>query len=190
MAGHLSERAALMDRVVHHAESITIQGKSYRRRIAEAKQKSPRTASHCVSMVGPDCRGFSSPPTASGGVENRIEVNCAANRYGVAQVVAGWRAIPMVVARFTGPGSGPAWHDGSRRHAVRRSMTTRRCAIRRKARIVRSACASKSSLRLIVFAAALVPDWLARHPSSSHHRFDEVVRLLIRDKADPSKGGV
>src|SRR5229473_7403987 len=33
---------ALIDRVVHHAEIITIEGDSYRRRVAEAKRKSPR----------------------------------------------------------------------------------------------------------------------------------------------------
>ncbi len=33
---------ALIDRVVHHAEIITIEGDSYRRRVAEAKQKSGR----------------------------------------------------------------------------------------------------------------------------------------------------
>jgi DNA replication protein DnaC len=33
---------ALIDRVVHHAEIITIEGESYRRRVAEAKQKSAR----------------------------------------------------------------------------------------------------------------------------------------------------
>ncbi len=37
---------ALIDRVVHHAEIITIEGESYRRRVAEAKQKSPRAPSH------------------------------------------------------------------------------------------------------------------------------------------------
>ncbi len=38
---------ALIDRVVHHAEIITIEGESYRRRVAEAKQKSARApASH------------------------------------------------------------------------------------------------------------------------------------------------
>jgi DNA replication protein DnaC len=36
---------ALIDRVVHHAEIITIEGESYRRRVAEAKQKSARAAS-------------------------------------------------------------------------------------------------------------------------------------------------
>jgi DNA replication protein DnaC len=36
---------ALIDRLVHHAEIITIEGESYRRRIAEAKRKSPRSAS-------------------------------------------------------------------------------------------------------------------------------------------------
>ncbi|MGH2745898.1 MAG: IS21-like element helper ATPase IstB [Thermoleophilaceae bacterium] len=33
---------ALIDRVVHHAEILTIDGDSYRRRVAEAKRKSPR----------------------------------------------------------------------------------------------------------------------------------------------------
>ena len=33
---------ALIDRLVHHAEIITIEGDSYRRRVAEAKRKSPR----------------------------------------------------------------------------------------------------------------------------------------------------
>ncbi len=33
---------ALIDRVVHHAEIITIEGKSYRRRVAETKQKAAR----------------------------------------------------------------------------------------------------------------------------------------------------
>jgi DNA replication protein DnaC len=33
---------ALIDRLVHHAEIITIDGDSYRRRVAEAKRKSPR----------------------------------------------------------------------------------------------------------------------------------------------------
>src|SRR5437879_9720805 len=38
---------ALIDRVVHHAEIIAIEGESYRRRVAEAKQKSQRApASH------------------------------------------------------------------------------------------------------------------------------------------------
>jgi DNA replication protein DnaC len=36
---------ALIDRVVHHAEIITIEGESYRRRVAEAKQKSSRGTS-------------------------------------------------------------------------------------------------------------------------------------------------
>lgn len=35
---------ALIDRVVHHAEIITIEGESYRRRVAQAKQKSSRAA--------------------------------------------------------------------------------------------------------------------------------------------------
>ena len=35
---------ALIDRVVHHAEILTIDGDSYRRRVAEAKRKSPRAA--------------------------------------------------------------------------------------------------------------------------------------------------
>jgi IstB-like ATP binding protein len=33
---------ALIDRLVHHAEIITIEGDSYRRRVAEAKRKPPR----------------------------------------------------------------------------------------------------------------------------------------------------
>ena len=33
---------ALIDRLVHHAEIITIEGESYRRRVAEAKRKPPR----------------------------------------------------------------------------------------------------------------------------------------------------
>src|SRR5262245_8339790 len=38
---------ALIDRVVHHAEIITIEGESYRRRVAEARQKATRApASH------------------------------------------------------------------------------------------------------------------------------------------------
>jgi DNA replication protein DnaC len=36
---------ALIDRVVHHAEILTIEGDSYRRRVAEAKRKPPRPAS-------------------------------------------------------------------------------------------------------------------------------------------------
>jgi len=36
---------ALIDRLVHHAEIITIDGDSYRRRVAEAKRKPPRSAS-------------------------------------------------------------------------------------------------------------------------------------------------
>ena len=36
---------ALIDRVVHHAEILTIDGDSYRRRVAEAKRKAPRAAS-------------------------------------------------------------------------------------------------------------------------------------------------
>jgi len=36
---------ALIDRLVHHAEIIAIEGDSYRRRIAEAKRKAPRPAS-------------------------------------------------------------------------------------------------------------------------------------------------
>jgi len=36
---------ALIDRLVHHAEIITIEGDSYRRRVAEAKRKPPRPAS-------------------------------------------------------------------------------------------------------------------------------------------------
>ena len=35
---------ALIDRLVHHAEILTIEGDSYRRRVAEAKRKSPRSA--------------------------------------------------------------------------------------------------------------------------------------------------
>jgi DNA replication protein DnaC len=35
---------ALIDRLVHHAEIIPIEGDSYRRRVAEAKRKSPRQA--------------------------------------------------------------------------------------------------------------------------------------------------
>ena len=34
---------ALIDRLVHHAEILTIDGDSYRRRVAEAKRNSPRT---------------------------------------------------------------------------------------------------------------------------------------------------
>ena len=33
---------ALIDRLVHHAEIITVEGDSYRRRVAEAKRKTPR----------------------------------------------------------------------------------------------------------------------------------------------------
>ncbi len=36
---------ALIDRLVHHAEILAIEGDSYRRRVAEAKRKSPRSAS-------------------------------------------------------------------------------------------------------------------------------------------------
>jgi DNA replication protein DnaC len=36
---------ALIDRLVHHAEILTIDGDSYRRRVAEAKRKPPRPAS-------------------------------------------------------------------------------------------------------------------------------------------------
>jgi DNA replication protein DnaC len=36
---------ALIDRLVHHAEILTIEGDSYRRRVAEAKRKSPRSTS-------------------------------------------------------------------------------------------------------------------------------------------------
>ena len=36
---------ALIDRLIHHAEIITIDGESYRRRVAEAKRKPPRPAS-------------------------------------------------------------------------------------------------------------------------------------------------
>jgi DNA replication protein DnaC len=35
---------ALIDRLVHHAEILTIEGDSYRRRVAEAKRKPPRPA--------------------------------------------------------------------------------------------------------------------------------------------------
>jgi len=33
---------ALIDRVVHHAEILTIEGSSFRRRVAEAARNSPR----------------------------------------------------------------------------------------------------------------------------------------------------
>jgi DNA replication protein DnaC len=36
---------ALIDRLVHHAEILTVEGDSYRRRIAEAKRKPPRSPS-------------------------------------------------------------------------------------------------------------------------------------------------
>ncbi len=36
---------ALIDRLVHHAEILPIEGDSYRRRVAEAKRKSPKSAS-------------------------------------------------------------------------------------------------------------------------------------------------
>ena len=36
---------ALIDRLVHHAEILSIEGDSYRRRVAEAKRKSPRSTS-------------------------------------------------------------------------------------------------------------------------------------------------
>ena len=36
---------ALIDRLVHHAEILAIEGDSYRRRVAEAKRKSPRSPS-------------------------------------------------------------------------------------------------------------------------------------------------
>jgi DNA replication protein DnaC len=36
---------ALIDRLVHHAEIITLEGDSYRRRVAEARRKPPRPAS-------------------------------------------------------------------------------------------------------------------------------------------------
>jgi DNA replication protein DnaC len=36
---------ALIDRLVHHAEILSIEGDSYRRRVAEAKRKAPRSAS-------------------------------------------------------------------------------------------------------------------------------------------------
>ena len=35
---------ALIDRLVHHAEILPIEGDSYRRRVAEANRKSPRSA--------------------------------------------------------------------------------------------------------------------------------------------------
>ena len=35
---------ALIDRLIHHAEIITIDGDSYRRRVPEAKRKLPRPA--------------------------------------------------------------------------------------------------------------------------------------------------
>ena len=35
---------AIIDRLVHHADIITIDGDSYRRRVAEAKRKQPRPA--------------------------------------------------------------------------------------------------------------------------------------------------
>jgi len=36
---------ALIDRLVHHAEILTIEGDSYRRRVAEAKRKPSRPGS-------------------------------------------------------------------------------------------------------------------------------------------------
>ena len=36
---------ALIDRLVHHADILTIDGDSYRRRVAEAKRKPTRPAS-------------------------------------------------------------------------------------------------------------------------------------------------
>ena len=36
---------ALIDRLVHHAEILAIEGDGYRRRVAEAKRKSPRSPS-------------------------------------------------------------------------------------------------------------------------------------------------
>jgi DNA replication protein DnaC len=35
---------ALIDRLVHHAEILPIDGESYRRRVAETKRKPPRPA--------------------------------------------------------------------------------------------------------------------------------------------------
>jgi DNA replication protein DnaC len=37
---------ALIDRVVHHAKILTIEGSSFRRRVAEANRKSPRAPAH------------------------------------------------------------------------------------------------------------------------------------------------
>jgi DNA replication protein DnaC len=37
---------ALIDRLVHHADILTLEGDSYRRRIAEAKRRSPQPLAH------------------------------------------------------------------------------------------------------------------------------------------------
>jgi len=38
--GNAATATALIDRLVHHAEILTIEGDSYRRRVAEARRKS------------------------------------------------------------------------------------------------------------------------------------------------------
>jgi hypothetical protein len=42
MPAHAGSAIALIDRLIHHAEIITIEGESYRRRAAELTRKTPR----------------------------------------------------------------------------------------------------------------------------------------------------
>ena len=55
---------ALIDRLTHHAEILTIEGESYRKREAELAQKARRAATYAARLrlsrfVGPDLRVFS-----------------------------------------------------------------------------------------------------------------------------------
>ena len=47
---------ALIDRLIHHAEMITIEGESYRRRAAESPAKPPRQADVVITVVGQNSR--------------------------------------------------------------------------------------------------------------------------------------
>ena len=50
---------ALIDRLVHHAEIITIEGDSYRRRIAEAQAQAVADAGRGLNVAGRNSRAFS-----------------------------------------------------------------------------------------------------------------------------------
>jgi hypothetical protein len=82
---------ALIDRLVHHAEIITIEGDSYRRRVAETQRKPPRP-------------GADSRKTAS--LNSRVS-SCRATRNGMLRASAVGSASRGTLRRGRGRHRGP-----------------------------------------------------------------------------------